>query len=220
MKDNGQLLLFLHKYQLDTSKYLTNQCWVIDIDNPNDIRLKRIREFVQIEKTKSEKDLRKKMVEWYFKCLQNDTTRHTSIIGFSKFGPFYKYNSENEQYERNKKFYLSKKQKRQLRNYFLDKDNFDYSDVFIVDLIRKRKDPEILNKLIQQLNLYEKTDEYYDITNRVWFREFNIMEEILKFTNDSELSRIFKRIKEIGFYSFSQEIQELTFKFIKRINGM
>lgn len=220
LAENGLLLLFLKEYRLDTSKYLLNNCWIIDIEKSNDIRLKRVNDYIQIEKIKDDNTRSKKIIQWYFKCLQNDTTRYTSIIGFSKRGPFFKYNVKKERYERNKNFKLSKEQKILLRKYFLNKTNFEYYDVFIVDLIRKRKDPEILNKLVQQLKLYDETDKYYNSSNRVWFREFNIMEEILKFTNDSELIKIYDRIKEIGFYSISQEIQELTFNFIKRTDSM
>ncbi|MCB9323903.1 MAG: hypothetical protein H6571_09240 [Lewinellaceae bacterium] len=215
------ILFFLRTHKLDTSKYLTDNCWIINLSNSdNDIRLKRIKEFVQIDEISHNKKRRKKTIEWYLKCMINDTTRYTGITGFSVMGPFYEFDSKTNKYKRKKKYKLSKSQKKQLRLYFLDKLNFEYNDVFIVGLIRKRKDPEILNKLIEQLNLYDKTDEFYNISNRVWFREFNIMQEILNFTDDPELNRIYEYIKKIGFYSPSQEIQKLTFEFIQRIKVM
>lgn len=216
---SGQVLFFLRIYKSDTSKYLVNNCWIINLGNSdNDICLKRIKEFVLIDEISDIKKRRKKTIEWYLKCMTNDTTRYTGIEGFSVMGPFYTFDSKTNKYKRNKKYKLSKSQKKQLRLYFLDKLNFEYNDVFFVGLIRKRKDSEILNKLIEQLNLYDKTDEYYNYSNYVWFREFNIMQEILNFTDDPELNRIYEDIKKIGFYSHSQEIQKLTFEFIQRLN--
>jgi hypothetical protein len=219
--NQDHILFFLRTHTLDTSKYLIDNCRIINLSNPdNDVRLKRIKEFVQIDEISHIKKRRKKTIEWYLKCMINDTTRYTGITGFSVMGPFYEFDSKTNKYKRNKKFKLSRSQKKQLRLYFLNKLNFEYNDVFIVGLIRKRKDPEIINKLIEQLNLYDKTDEFYNISNRVWFREFNIMQEILNFTDDPELRKIYEEIEKIGFYSFSQEIQKLTFEFIKRTNVM
>ncbi len=219
--NQDNILFFLRTHKLDTSKYIIDNCWIINLSNSdNDDRLKRIKEFVQIDEISHIKKRSKKTIEWYLKCVNNDTTRYTGITGFSVHGPFYEFDSKTNKYKRNKKYKLSKSQKKQLRLYFLDKLNFEYNDVFIVGLIRKRKDPEILNKLIEQLNLYDKTGEFYNISNRVWFREFNIMQEILNFTDDPELRKIYEDIKKIGFYSFSQDIQKLTFEFVKRTNVM
>ncbi len=207
-------VLFLRTHKLDTSRYIIDNCWIIDhVNSDNDIILEKIQEFVQLDEISCNKKRNRKLVEWYLSCIEYDKTRYTGIMGFSKRGPFYKYNSESNMYVRNKKYKLSNNHKSQLRRYFLNKINFEYNDVFIVDLIRKRKDSEILNKLVEQLNLYNSV-------SRVWYREFNIMSEILNFTDDSELKYIYEEIEKIWHHGSNQEIQKLTIKFIRRINAL
>lgn len=207
--DNSKLLLFF-RLENDNlqSYYLSDICRIIQLGENSQALLDRTKEIIRINQIKNFKKHKNKLVEWSIKCLDHNTTLNHGLGELSRKGILYQHN--NSSFIQKRRHHIKRKHKKELLEFFLNKENFGYNEVFILGLIEKGNKSKVLSKMQDELNKY-------DTSKNPWFKEFNLMQEIARISQNDELKQLIEKIKEIGFYARSEEVKSLTIQFIEKL---
>lgn len=150
----------------------------------------RITEMQTIQKIKNKKDRTEKTIEWLITCASYPETRWEGTYELSPESDFMSfYDQDKETFI--KKYTLTNNQIEKLRNVFFSIDNLGYEDLGLLDLVKKKNDPEIVSFLIEKFKASKNED--------LWFAEM-YMERIAIYSNRKELIGIIEKMQQLDFF--------------------
>ena len=170
---------------------------------------KRITEILKIHDIRNIKRKAKKVVDWSIRCLEEEETMYQGALALHKKGPFYKYYPKSKRYKK-LNFKLRDDQTEYLKNYFLNREQLEYWDFYILDILKLKENKEVLAKLISQLKLIDK--ERLPLEHGR-----NLMKKISELRRDKTLKSIYKELNQIRLLSEQVRQKELTKMFIENL---
>jgi hypothetical protein len=169
----------------------------------------RIKEMQAIQKIRTEEEKTEKTIEWLITCASYSETRWEGIYELSPESDFMSfYDQDRDTFTR--KYALTKNQKERLRKIFFSIDYLDYNDLGLIDLVKKRNDPELVSFLIEKFKELKKED--------LWYADM-FMERIATYSDREELFEIIENIQQLDYMDsdYNEKKMQLTSEFLKRI---